>query len=146
MVVGGRAGGWQSPRPGIWVSGCGQAVVLAVVDALGVTGSAVAPGLAGRAVMQPAGQVRVVRVRDGILVSEVPDRGPVGRLGRDERVDADGDAVVAELGAAVGLRAVLALVGLLIRTPPNRSAQRVMARRLAGQDRTAGRWLGGSTP
>ena len=65
-MVSGQAGD-GSPRAWQWVSGCGQAVVLAVVDALGVAGRAVAPGLARRAVVQPAGQVRVIGVRDGIL-------------------------------------------------------------------------------
>ena len=95
---GGPGRGWRS-RAWHLLSGCGQAVVLAVVDALSVAGRAVAPGLARRAVVQPAGQVRVIGVRDGILAA---GSGVAGRSGRDDRVGGDGDAVVAELGVAGG--------------------------------------------
>ena len=64
-------GGWHSPRPGTELSGCGLAVVRAAVDALGVAGGAVARGLTGRAAVQAAGLVRVVRVH-GLLVASLP--------------------------------------------------------------------------
>src|SRR5215471_18208003 len=95
MVVAGRAGWMALPQARHWLVGVagGLAVVRAGVDALGVAGGAVARGLTGRAAVQPAGLVRVVRVR-GLLVRVA------GRRDRDGRVGADLYAVVVELAAA----------------------------------------------